>query len=233
MIRSKNMFPSKRFFLAVSLFSCFFLLLTLLSKGIGRVIEEGSLSISIKGEKVGYESYTWETTQRGYLLRVEGRLTKPVSVEIERLLIEMDKNFIPLRYEFWGTMGGVRQEIASVISDGFVENTVRVSGQEQMSRIQITRDALLLPNPVLSPYVIVGKRFGCGFEGRRTLSAYIIPQIETPLTINASDQNPCLLFLQLGETFVELEIDEGGRLKKVHIPSQNLLAVGDSYSSGS
>jgi len=195
-----------------------------------RSFEEGSLSIYFKGEKVGYEEYTWRTAGKGFLLSVEGRLTKPVIIEVELLTIETDENFIPVRYGFRGTIGGVRQEIVSVISDGLVENTVMVAGQEQSNRIQIRRDAVLLPNPLLSPYLVIGKRFGCGMEERKVLSAYVIPQMEIPLTVQAGEENPCLLSLQLGDTFVELEIDTDSRLLRLRIPAQNLEALNDFMS---
>ena len=179
------------------------------------------------GEKVGYEEYTWEERTSGYRLSMEGRMTKPVPIEIEHLRIDLDGNFIPVRYEFRGTMSGIRQEIVSTISDGSVENSIRVSGHEQLSRTKIKRDALLLPNPMFAPYLVVGKRFGCGVEGKRELMAYIIPQIETPFILETSKQDPCRLVLHLGETRVELDINDQGRLRRLSIPSQNLEAVDD------
>lgn len=231
MIQPKDVIPLKRSLSPVSLFLCLLLYSFLWSGQIRRSFEEGSLSIYFKGEKVGYEEYTWEAGARGFVLSVEGRLTKPVAIEIELLTIEMDPNFIPVSYTFLGTISGLRQEITSVISDGLVENTRRVAGQEQTNKIQIRRDAVLLPNPVMAPYLVIGKRFGCGMDERRDLSAYVIPQMEIPITIDASEENPCLLYIQLGETLVELEIDDGGRLKRLRFPSQDLEAVDDFYSS--
>jgi hypothetical protein len=230
-IQPKELTPLKRSLPPVSLCLCLLLYSLLWSGQIRRSFEEGSLSIFFKGEKVGYEEYTWEAGARGFLLSVEGRLTKPVAIEIERLTIELDPNFIPVRYTFLGTMSGLRQEITSVISDGLAENTRKVAGQEQTSRIQIKRDAVLLPNPVMAPYLVIGKRFGCGMDEKRDLSAYIIPQMETPITIETSAENPCLLNIQFGETLVELEIDDGGRLKRLRFPSQDLEAVDDFYTS--
>jgi hypothetical protein len=39
------------------------------------------------------------------------------------------------------------------------------------------------------------------------------------------------LNIQVGETLVELEIDDGGRLKRLRFPSQDLEAVDDFYTS--
>ncbi|MGD2294225.1 MAG: hypothetical protein PVF22_00130 [Candidatus Aminicenantes bacterium] len=192
--------------------------------------EKGDLSIYFLGEKVGYEEYVWEENERGYSLSVKGRMTKPVAIEVERLRIEMDKSFIPIRYVFKGSMGGIKQQVSSVFSDGEAVNTIKVSGQEQKNRVWVRRDAFLLPNPIFSPYMVIAKRFGCSLEEKKELSAYIIPQLETPFTLESDEENPCLLLLQLNRTVVELEIGEDGRLNTLWIPSQNLRVIHTSPS---
>lgn len=230
MICVKAMRPADRLPLPAFFILSFFWFFPLLSGQVRRPYEEGNLSISIKGETVGYEVYTWEEGPAGYRLSVEGRLTKPVPVEIESLTIELDPHFIPVRYRFRGTMSGVLQDMTCVISDGLVESTIRVAGQEQKTSTQIRRDALLLPNPVWAPYLVIGKKFGCGLEEKKELSGYIIPQMEIPVFVEAAEENPCLLLVQVGGATVELEIDDGGRLKRLRFPSQDIEVVSDRYS---
>jgi hypothetical protein len=182
------------------------------------------------GEKVGYEEYVWEETRQGYLLSVQGRMTKPVAIEVERLRIEMNKSFTPLRYFFRGSMGGVQQEISSVLSEGSVVNTFLVDGQEQSQQSQIKRDAFLLPNPLYSPYLVIAKKYGCTMEEKRNLSAYFIPQLETPFTLEPSEEDPCLLLLQINGIQMELETNEYGQLKILQIPAQNLKVTNDIFS---
>ena len=200
----------------------FFFALTPLSK---QRIEKGVLSIYFMEEKVGYEEYSWERTSRGYLLSVRGRMTKPTTIEINKLTLEVDNNFIARHFYFSGSVGGVEQEVVSTISEGEVESLLRVAGQERKSKIKIRRDALLLPNPIFSTYLVLTKKFGCSLQERIELSAYIIPQLETPFTLEPHEKNPCQLIMKLGGIDIEIEADNGGNLKSLVIPSQKLQVV--------
>jgi hypothetical protein len=189
--------------------------------------EEGSFSIFFMGQKVGYEEYSWQADEDGYLLSVKGRMTKPVRMEIKRLYIWMNKSFIPTRFEFEGSVSGVSQEISSNLAGGRAENVIRVAGQEQQNVVKIKRDAFLLPNPVFSPYMVITKKFGCSLQAPLELSAYIIPQMESPFTLEPDEERPCTLIMKLGPTQVELVADETGILKAVNIPSQDLRVTRD------
>lgn len=194
------------------------------------MVERGDLSVYFMGEKVGYEEYVWEESGQGYLLSVKGRMTKPVAIEVERLRIEMDRSFIPLRYSFRGSMGGVQQEISSVLSEGSVVNTILVDRQKQSLQSQIKRDAFLLPNPLYSPYLVIAKKYGCTMVEKKNLSAYIIPQLETSFTLEPSEEDPCLLLLQINGIQIELETNDLGQLKILQIPGQNLRVTNDISS---
>jgi len=196
-----------------------------------RTVETGVLSVYFMGEKVGYEEYVWEETGQGYLLSVKGRMTKPVAIEVERLKIEMDRSYIPLRYSFRGSMSGVQQEISSVLSEGSVVNTIIVDRQKQSLQRPIKRDAFLLPNPFYAPYLVIAKKYGCTMVEKKNLSAYIIPQLETAFTLEPSEEDPCLLLLQINGIQIELETNEYGQLKILQIPSQNLRVTNDISSS--
>jgi len=196
-----------------------------------RTVERGDLSIYFMGEKVGYEEYVWEENERGYRLSVKGRMTKPIAIEVDNLRIEMDGSFIPLRYFFKGSMGGIQQEVSSVFSEGTVVNTIVVNRQRQSLQSKIKRDAFLLPNPLYSPYIVIAKKYGCTLEEKISQSAYIIPQLETSLTLEPSENDPCLLLLQINGTQIELETNEYGQLIILQIPAQNLRVTNIISSS--
>jgi hypothetical protein len=187
--------------------------------------EKGTLSIYFFQEQVGYEEYSWEEREEGYSLFVRGRMTKPIAIEIERLEIYLDKNFIVERYFFRGRVSGVEQEIRSFLSGGKAVNTKRVAGQEQTETVTIRRDAFLLPNPIFSPYIVLTKKFRCGLQERIDLSAYIIPQMEVPATLEPIEGIPCRLKMNLGHTQLEMETDEDGTLNLLDMSSQNLRVV--------
>ncbi len=197
----------------------------------GRTVERGDLSVYFMGEKVGHEEYVWEENERGYRLSVKGRMTKPVAIEVESLRIEMDRSFIPLRYFFKGSMGGVKQETSSVFSEGTVVNTILVNRQKQSLQNKIKRDAFLLPNPLYSPYLVIVKKYGCTLKEKKSLSAYLIPQLETSFTLEPSEEDPCLLLMQIKGTQIELRTNEFGQLEILQIPAQNLRVTSIISSS--
>ena len=192
--------------------------------------QSGSFSIYFRQEKVGYEEYIWQPEEQGFVLSVRGRITKPTSIEIERLTIGLDRSFVPNHFSFKGSVSGVVQEISSTIKEGSVENIFRVRGQEQRDTVKIKRDAFLLPNAIFSPYIVLTKKFRCTIEETIELSAYIIPQLEAPFTLEAKEESPCTLIMRLSGLEIEIETDEEGTLKILHIPSQRLRVIQDSLN---
>jgi hypothetical protein len=137
-------------------YAIFFLLLILPGRMTGEsASEQGLLSIYFGDEKVGYEEYIWTSHAEGYTLQVRGRIDKPVPLILDKLIIRLNKNFIPLEYYFKGTISGFEQEISSSIDDGFVDNRINIAGQEQKVSVRIRRDAFLLPNSIFSPDMVV------------------------------------------------------------------------------
>jgi hypothetical protein len=187
--------------------------------------ETGTLSIYFMQEQVGYEEYSWEEDETGFTLTVRGRITKPIAITIERLVIRLDKSFIPEKYLFNGQLSGMDQDIQSYFSGGKVVITKQVAGQEQTETVAVKRDAILLPNPVYSPYMVLTKKFRCALQERVEISAYIIPQMEIPATLEPKQDFPCCLMFQWGPTQIEIKTDEQGSLVGIEIPSQNLRVL--------
>lgn len=185
-------------------------------------VESGVLSIYFQDERVGYEEYTWQSDEMGYILSVKGRMTKPVDMEIHSLVLRLDKSFIPHQFNFKFSVSGIVQEISSIIVDGHVENTIHVSGQEQKSVVKIKRDAFLLPNPVFSCYMVLAKKFRCHLLEPVGLSAYIIPIFEVPLSLEFDEESPCSMILGISGITMAMETDDEGSLNFLHSPAQKL-----------
>ncbi|MDH4217621.1 MAG: hypothetical protein OEY18_02875 [Candidatus Aminicenantes bacterium] len=216
---------SKRliFFLIIALFVISFFSIN--SKASRVETEKGTLSIYFMQEQVGYEEYSWEEKDYGYTLTVHGRMTKPVAIEIDELVIHLDRSFIPLGFLFKWRVSGVDQEVRSIISEGEVVSVKKVAGQEQTETVNIKRDAFLLPNPVFSPYMVLTKKFRCGLQEKLEISAYIIPQMEVPATLEPEEGAPCRLIMRSSTTQIELETNDNGVLDTIDIPSQNLRVL--------
>lgn len=176
-------------------------------------------------EQVGYEEYAWEEDEMGFTLTVRGRITKPIAITIERLVIRVNKSFIPERYQFYGQLSGVDQDIQSFFSGGKVVTTKKVAGQERTETVDVRRDTLLLPNPVFSPFMVLAKKFRCDLRERIEISAYIIPQMEISAFLEPSQDSPCHLMMEWGPTQIEIKTDEKGSLLEMEIPSQNLKVL--------
>ena len=189
--------------------------------------EKGTFSIYFMDEKVGYEEFTWSRDASGIELTVQGRITKPLSLTIEELVIRLDAGFIPTEFRFKGSVGGVEQDVESVLSEGEARNTIRISGQEQIHTQQVRRDAFLLPNPIFSPFMAITKKFRCSLTESQELSAYIIPQVETPFTLSPQEHQPCTLILEMGASQIEMTTDDTGQLIELSIPLQRLRIVRD------
>jgi len=187
--------------------------------------EKGVFDIAFMGEKVGYEEYTWESSETGYLLTIRGRMTKPIPMVIDKMTIRLDKAFIPSQYYFEGSVSGVRQEVLSVIQEGRVENIILVAGQEQKTELMIRRDAFLLPNPVYSPYMILAKKFPCSLGEKAEFSAYIVPHFESPFTLEPAEGNPCLLIMDMAGTETLIRMDDQGKLISLEVPLKNLEVI--------
>ncbi len=190
--------------------------------GPGAPDDKGRLIISFMGGQVGYEEYEWTEDTRGFTLQVKGKMEKPLALEIETLTIRLDKSFCPTGFHFKGSVSGVVQELTCTIAEGKVDGLVRAAGQQNVLSTLIKRDALLLPNPIFSPYLIITKKFRCGLQEKAELSAYLIPQIEIPLILEPRAENPCSLSLKISETAVTLEADKDGNLIFLLIPAQSL-----------
>jgi len=184
--------------------------------------EEGVLHIYFREEKVGFEEYTWRSDERGYVLEASGQMTKPVPLEITQLVLHLDRSFIPWKFYFKGSVRGINREITSSLSEGDVKNIIRVSGQVREAEAKIKRDAFLLPNAMYSPFVVLTKKFRCSLEEKGEFSAYIIPQLEVSLTLEAKEDSPCVLVLHMSGMEIEVETDEEGSLRSLVIPSKRL-----------
>lgn len=185
-------------------------------------VESGTLSVYFMGGKVGYEDYSWTEDARGYVLEASGRMTQPLRLEVQSLTLRLNRDFIPFEYSFRGALNGINQDITSRIQEGRVLNTIVQGGQETTSEADIRRDALILPNPLFSPYLVLAKKYGCGLKDKTEVSAYMIPQVEVGGVLDRAADNPCLLTLNLAGVEIILETDAERHLISLSIPGQNL-----------
>jgi hypothetical protein len=218
---------SKRGLVVVGL--CGLLLLACAARGVsgGLDTESGTLSIYFMDEKVGYEEYAWSEEPGGFLLKVTGRMTKPLRLEVESLTIRLSRDYIPTEFSFKGSLNGMDQDVTSVIREGRVRNTIKTGGQETVTETQVRRDALILPNPIFSPYLVLAKKYRCGLKDKAEVSVYIVPQVEVAGSLESDPANPCRLMLKLAGVEISLETDAEGHFLSLSMPAQSLKVVPD------
>jgi len=206
---------------------CGLLLLAGAARGVsvGTDSESGTLSIYFMDEKVGYEEYSWNVEPDGYVLKVTGRMTKPLRLEVESLTIRLSRDYIPTEFLFKGSLNGMDQDVTSVIREGLVRNTIKTGGQETVNETRVRRDALILPNPIFSPYLVLAKRYRCGFKNKAEISAYMIPQVEVAGSLESDPSNPCRLMLKLAGVEISVETDADGHFLSLSMPTQNIKVV--------
>jgi len=187
--------------------------------------EEGLLHIYFREEKVGFEEYSWQSSEKSFILQASGQMTRPIALEIDSIRIRLNRSFIPLEFHFKGSVSGVKQEIRSFFSESGAVIITQVSGQERKTTVSVKRDAFLLPNAIYSPYVVITKKFRCQLQEQLELSAYIIPQLEMSFTLEPKEDSPCILVMNRKGIEIELETDEQGNLKSLVIPSQRLKII--------
>lgn len=185
-------------------------------------VETGRLAVYFRDEMVGSEDYVWTEDEFGFTLEAVARMTKPLDLDVEKLTIRLNKSFIAQSYGFKGSIGGLDQKVESVFSEGRAANVLTFSDRETRMDAQVRRDTVLLPNPLFSPYLVLAKRFRCGLAEKKEFSAYIIPQLEVPLTVEPVEGAPCRLAVDMAGVRVEIETDARGSLIELVIPSQSL-----------
>jgi pimeloyl-ACP methyl ester carboxylesterase len=177
------------------------------------------LYLYFMGEEAGYEEYEWIEYEDKYILRAKGEMTKPVSLITELMMIEVDKEFKPLRFVFKGNVQGVAQEIESTVSQGMVKNTGRAGEQTMETTSKISSDALILPNSFFSPYVVLAKKVK-GLKEKMAFKAYVVPQMELNINVEPDSEATNLFHINFVGVKMELMTDEEGYVSLLSIPSQ-------------
>jgi len=200
------------------------------------VVDEGSFTISRGGERVGREDFSirhvpttagaFETLTRGLIVRGAQRLTVDLSA---------DSTGVPARFQSKTTVEGRTGDTyrAEVIGRRYSARAVRSSG-ESARELLLPNAALLVEDGVLHLWQFVVAR------GRGTVSAVVPARgLVLALTIEDAGADRVAIALQSidarkfivreGTAGVVREIwtDSVGRLLKVAVPAEQLLAVRD------
>ena len=214
----------KAVIIVVILFLVFTFLFCQEQENISQSNSKKKLFLYFMGEEAGYEEYEWIEQADKFILSVKGEMNKPISLVTELMTIEVDKEFNPLRFYFKGKVRGVNQEIETTVTKGEVRNKIKAAGQTRELTSKISSDALILPNGIFSPYVVLAKKAKNLGKEKMILPAYIVPQIEVTVIVEPDREIASLFHLNLAGVKIELLTDEQGFVKSLSIPSQSMEA---------
>lgn len=200
------------------------------------IVDEGSFTISRAGDRIGREDFSirhvpttegaFETLTRGVVVTGSHRVTVDLST---------DSAGSPVRFQSKSVDGRETGESyrAEVMGRRYSSRTTRGSG-ESARELMIPAGALIVEDGVMHPLQFVVSR------GPGSVAA-VVPSrgIVVTLTVEAAGTDPVSIALQsiaarkfvvregAGGTVREVWVDGAGRLLKVAIAAQRLVAVRD------
>jgi hypothetical protein len=194
-----------------------------------KILEKGKLLIYFMGEESGYEEYKWIKELDKFILLAKGEINKPINLITNQMIIEVNKEFKPLRFYFKGIVNQVNQEIETTVTQGEAKNKIKIGQQEREFIAKISQNAFFLPNGIFSPYVVVVKKAISSIKETQTLPAYIVPQIEVKITIEPDRKKKNLFHLNLAGVKIEILANDKGKLNSLLIPSQSFKVYEETY----
>ena len=220
---------SKKLILIIMIMILFLLFLVTTILPEVKTSEKGKLLIYFMGEKAGFEEYEWIEELDKFILSAKGEINKPISLITDKMIIEVDKEFKPIRFYFKGKVNGVSQEIETTVFKEEVKNKIKVGQQKREFTARISRNAFFLPNGIFSPYIVVSKKAISLIKEKQTLPAYIVPQLEVNMIVEPDKEKKNSFHLNLAGVKIDILTDENGKLYSLLIPSQSIEVYEESY----
>ncbi len=206
----------------------------------------GGFSIYIGGSPSASETYTLTHSPNGYDLSGSGKAQfGPMNVDIEQFRIVMNNEYQPLSATVRAKMGQVSIATDTKFDQGMAHNEINMGqGPQQKDDPAGIDDVVISQNLPLFPWTVLARRVSVETKEPQHFTAYILGQKETPLTVQfrgkesvrfagrEEDLNHLSATLEgLQGVPITAEVwipDDGSRIVKLSVPSQNM----DAYQQG-
>jgi hypothetical protein len=200
-----------------------------------RVIDEGSFTITLGGQRAGREDFRIAATPRGS--SVEHMAQATVTYGDRRLnpALVADAEGVPARYEIVSRGGDAGQEQwKGTIFRGRVSAQIQTATGASAKEYVVTEGALILDDDIIHQYYFVARHRSAGSV------TVVIPRRNTQLRLTFSTggtetlaigtqqiESSRLILTEPSGATREVWVDSENRVLKVAIPSRNLVAMRD------
>jgi pimeloyl-ACP methyl ester carboxylesterase len=200
--------------------------------------------VFLAGRVVGREELSTSRQADGWVLRGTSRLSPPVGTTVKHVEIRYDAQWRAQALELDATVQGQDVSLRTTFADGAAVNAMTEAGKTEEKRDPVSADAVVLPNVFFGGYAALAARLA-GAAAGTTVPAYIAPQAEIPIVVNAvgSDaiETPSRTFTATrytltaknpgGELALTLWADEANGLVRLSVPAQSLEVAREDVAS--
>src|SRR5262245_46430981 len=140
--------------------------------------------VFFRATPVGREDVTVMQTADGWIVRGASRLGPPIDITTRIAEVIYDASWRPRSLLVDGVVRGQDVTLKTTFTDGKASNVIAVQGAPQSKVDAVAPDTIPLPNTFLGSYAALAVRLR-GTKAGSELKAYIAPQAEVPVTVNA------------------------------------------------
>jgi uncharacterized protein len=207
-------------------------------------VSAANFTVFVQGQPIGSEQVAVTATSAGWVIRSSGRLGNPINLATNRFEMRYDASWHPLSMDIEGSLRGQPMLLHTVVTAGAAASEINQAGQVAQKSDKIAPDALFLPNMLFGAYEALAVRVK-GMTLPADLRAYIAPQAEIPLKVNASSDERIrtvertiaakrytLTFVNPeGPVDAELWVDEESHILRFRVPAQGLEVARDDVAA--
>lgn len=197
------------------------------------VADEGSFTVTVKGERVGRENFWIRTTPdpRGpvYIATstsiINGRKMEPRELA--------DPNGVPLGYDLKISGDGDAQQISGRIERGRMSMSIRTPRGESKREFMVSDGAVLIDDDVFHQYFFLARRNSQGSvpivipRRNAQVMARVTQEGSEPVAIGGTTVDARHLVISETGVTRDVWVDASGRVLKVAIPSRGVIALRD------
>ena len=199
---------------------------------------EAVFTVFVRSVPVGVERVGLTRTDDGWRINAIGQLGPPVDLDIRSFQIDYDEDWRPLRLDIDSARSNSEYAVLTTFADGTATNEIRRGDDRQTSTIEITPDAIVLPDFFFGAYEALAVRLGAQAEGEE-IAVYVAPRQEITAVVRGARIQPiqtaeiqmsALIYrteLQYDTQRLEADIwvDQNQRLLRVNFPALQVDVV--------
>ena len=203
-----------------------------------------NFAVFFRGVPVGSEQVAVTRGAGGWTILSTARLAAPFDVVARRVQVRYTPEWKPIDLTIDATVRGQAQSLHTTVDGTTATSDITIAGQTTQKSDTVDGDAVLLPSIFFGPYEAVAERLKTASAGS-TIPVYAAPQFSFTLKVGESSTEQIQTTARLiaarrtRVTFatpampfdVDIWADEGGRLLRVSVPTQDFDVVRDDIAS--